>query len=181
MQRKIFFNQLSKRHFLFFELWLNNYLISSIFYVVFCPQFMTSRTTEHLTNNYAKGGNKRCLIGISSYLKSYRLLYFLEKNMNLEFKEIENSKSEKIENNNNLDIFSCENESANLFLVKNFNGFKYFIPKFKQADYLLMVYYFEHGNFLSSLKQKLSSEKAITTVFEIDLKLLTLKQQKHFD
>lgn len=111
-------------------------------------------------------------IGISCHLKDYRLSFFINQELDLKLKKIEDFVQEDDQKNSftySLFYFRCPDTNNNFCLISNHHSEKKLIQAYKQFDYFLLV-----QNNLSSMKKKdlISNLKKIPNLlaaYEIEL------------
>ncbi|MDW8394187.1 MAG: IPExxxVDY family protein [Chitinophagales bacterium] len=77
--------------------------------------------------------------------------------------------------------FSDEDLQLNCFLVTNKSGNEFFIPEYRQADFLLCVQGPEAPFRRSELIRQLKSLQALQLVFEIDIRRIKFKDRLIFE
>lgn len=121
------------------------------------------------------------LIGISSYLRDYRISWTLNKVLGIELKK-EKDYEIALKNLEELQIFShysymCELTQRNYHLFSNKCPLGFLLPEIKHIDYLLML----KGNFnkqdIEELCKLVRQEKHINFVYKVNVK--TLKSKKN--
>lgn len=122
------------------------------------------------------------LIAIVSPLKDYRLCWFLNKSLTINFSKAEdlsiNDKKKNLLSNFSTFEYQDELNKITYRLIANKSGGNQLLKSMKQADYLLML----DGSYgdlnLSSIKEQLSEIQDVQTVFEIDPN--NLKEKDYF-
>lgn len=112
-------------------------------------------------------------IGISCHLKDYRLSFFINQELGLNFKKIEDfllEDEQKQSFNYALFYYRCPDTNNNFCLISNHHPEKKLIQAFKQFDYFLLI-----QNNLSETKKKdlISNLKKIPNLlaaYEIEFK-----------
>lgn len=114
------------------------------------------------------------LIGISSQLKEYRLVFHINKELNLNLKRLKDFKA--VNGNKNLEdgfsFFYCFNEDSqrDYCLISNINNNGRLLPSEKQIDCFLIVNEKISDNQKKAVLSKIRKISNVYAAFELDIK-----------
>lgn len=120
-------------------------------------------------------------IGISSHLKDYRLSFFINQELGLKLKKIEDFVQADEQTNSytySLFYYRCPDTNNNFCLISNHHSEKKLIQAFKQFDFFLLV---QNNLSPANKKELISNLKKIPNLlaaYEIELK--KVKNINHF-
>ena len=114
--------------------------------------------------------NEYQIIGISSHLKAYKLIYFMNNVLNYKFKRtddlIGNYENESISYSSY--IFRDDDSRIEYCLISNHHPEKKLIPVLKQIDYFLAIKFLQENKTITELVKKIKNIPRILTAFKID-------------
>lgn len=112
------------------------------------------------------------LVGICSQLRDYRLTWFLNKELGINFIKKENFHFKKSKNDEQKPFsFFYFNDKLNhreYCVVSNQHNNSYLIPGYKAFQYILFIYGYIHPRQKESLIKKIKKIKNVLTVTELD-------------
>lgn len=117
------------------------------------------------------------LLGIICHSRDYRLGWFLNQKLGMDFERQENLKvfHKRKETQHSCFVYSDAENHVLYHLIQNKSNEGFYLPESKIADYLLKVE--DDGNILiSELSKNLKSIPIIQTVFEIEVEDLKNKE-----
>ncbi len=110
------------------------------------------------------------IIGISSHLKAYKLIYFLNNVLQYKFKRTRdlfvNKKKESIFYSTY--IFRDIDSRIEYCLISNHHPDQKLIPLLKQIDYFLVIKYLQENRTIAELVSKIKNIPRILTAYKID-------------
>lgn len=109
------------------------------------------------------------VLGISAFVKDYRLCYFINKKLNIHLQKPESS-SDGLENNNQPFTYIDDKDEwgFNFYLLENKKESGFWYPKYKNVNFILILPGSNAKTILDWLKEVLQSISIIQAVFQIE-------------
>ncbi len=114
--------------------------------------------------------NEYQIIGISSHLKAYKLIYFLNTVLSYKFKRTQDF-SGMMERENisySTYIFRDQDSRIEYCIISNHHPEQKLIPALKQIDYFLIIKYLQENRTIAELLHKIKRIPRILTAYKID-------------
>ena len=113
------------------------------------------------------------IIGISCHLKDYRLMYFLNQQLNFGFRKIEDFNFIDLKSDmvcrHSIFSYDYEENKVSFYVVANRSKGGYVLPEQKQLDYLLIIQGVIDEEKTQSLVKHIKEIPSVLAVFQLNL------------
>lgn len=112
------------------------------------------------------------IVAISTYLKDYRVSFYLNELLDLKLKKIANlivdNKAEESAQTFELQYYTSEEEAVEYYLIHNKSTGLYFLPTLKQFDFLLILKSENDLNNHDQIIEKLKSSSHFQVIYKVE-------------